>query len=441
VADTVGRAYAGVTVVTLPTPCVRRRSPNDGIVSVDDTPSPQPGHPPLGELARRAHEAGIRRVRVLAYRDLDDEAGGGSELHLHEILRRWAAAGLTVDQRTVTAPGLPATTTRDGYRVERRGGRRLGVPRITLEAATRRLPAADAVVEVWNGVPFWTPLWWRGPRVVLLHHLHDELWRAFFPPPSDRLGSLVERRVAPWAYRGSPVVTLAASSRDELVERTPLRPSGVHVVAPGIHESFSPSGARAPRPLVVVVARLTSAKRVDAVVRAVGALATEVDGLRLVVVGDGPERPALRALADRLGLGDAVELAGRIGHDELVALYRQAWVVVSASVSEGWGMTLTEAAACGTPAVASDIVGHRDAVPDGCGLLVADDLDLEAALRKVLLDADLRARLGTAAAARARTLTWDATAAGVLGLLLADAERRRPRPDRQRRRTGRRSGQ
>ena len=66
---------------------------------------------------------------------------------------------------------------------------------------------------------------------------------------------------------------------------------------------------------------------------------------------------------------------------ELVAWYRRAWVVASSSQREGWGMTLTEAAACGTPAVATAIAGHADAVLDGeSGLLVENLDDLAGAL-------------------------------------------------------------
>jgi glycosyltransferase involved in cell wall biosynthesis len=88
-------------------------------------------------------------------------------------------------------------------------------------------------------------------------------------------------------------------------------------------------------------------------------------------------------------------------------------------------MTLTEAAACGTPAVVTDIAGHRDAVvPGGTGLLVAPG-ELAGALASTLADADLRARLGSAALARAAGLSWEATAAGTLAVLAGEARRRR----------------
>ena len=132
-------------------------------------------------------------------------------------------------------------------------------------------------------------------------------------------------------------------------------------------------------------------------------------------MGEGYERPALEHQVHVLGAEDWVRLTGRASDEELVDLYRQAWTVISASTDEGWGMTITEAAACGTPAVATRIAGHVDVVADGeSGLLADTPAELTAALTSVLTDADRRARLGAGALARTAALTWDRTALEVL---------------------------
>jgi glycosyltransferase involved in cell wall biosynthesis len=97
--------------------------------------------------------------------------------------------------------------------------------------------------------------------------------------------------------------------------------------------------------------------------------------------------------------------------------YRRAWVVASASLAEGWGLSLTEGAACATPAVATDISGHRCSVVDGVTGVLASPGELGAALAGVLADPDRRAQLGSSALARARTMTWDESARGVLAVL------------------------
>ena len=404
--------------------------------------APAPGRAPTGpaavaDEAARATALGVRRVRMLAWRDLEDPEAGGSERHAHEVAARWAAAGLEVTLRTSAAPGQAALVRRQGYAVERCGRRYSVFPRAAL-AGVARPGRADATVEIWNGMPFFSPVWARGPRLVFLHHVHAEMWEMVLSPARARLGTWVERRLAPPLYRGTRLVTLSASARREIVAMLGLDPARVEVVAPGIDPRFSPGGTRSPDPLVAAVGRLVPVKRFDVLVDALVRLRRDVPRLRAVIAGEGYERPALEAHLRRVGASDWIELPGYLDDDALLELYRRAWVVASTSQREGWGMTLTEAAACGTPAVVSRIAGHADAVEDGrSGLLVplgsaagaAPGTDAIAAfagtLRSVLVDPARRAELGRRARERATTLTWDATAAATLRVLVEEAGGRR----------------
>lgn len=374
-------------------------------------------------LAELAASAGLRRVHLLAWRDLDDPDAGGSEVHAATVCRLWAEAGLEVTMRTSAAVGLPPVAARDGYRVVRRAGRYSVFPRAAVSEALRRTGPYDGLVEIWNGMPFLSPLWARGPRSVWVHHVHGEMWRMMLPPGIAHAGELLEARLAPPLYRGTRVVTLSESSRRELVEELGLR--HVSVVPPGIDPRFSPGGDKATRPLVVAVGRLAPVKRFDVLVEVLARLHERHPALQAVIVGEGDERQALEARVAALGAGEWLQLPGRLADDELVALYRRAWVVTSASAREGWGMTITEAAACGTPSVVTRISGHRDAVAEGrSGLLADGERELLDGLDRVLGDGELRRRLAAGALDHARTFTWAATARGTLEALVADARAR-----------------
>src|SRR5262249_50393341 len=169
----------------------------------------------------------------------------------------------------------------------------------------------------------------------------------------------------------------------------------------------SPGGTRSSTPLVVAVGRLMPVKRFDDLITTMAAIRHAVPGTELVVVGEGAERERLEDLVDHLDATEWVRLPGHLSDAELVDLYRRAWVVASASVAEGWGMTITEAAACGTPAVVTDIGGHRDAVVDGVTGVLAPPRRLGPEIEAVLRDARRRQRLGAAALARASTFTWE----------------------------------
>ncbi|HEX9258565.1 MAG TPA: glycosyltransferase family 4 protein, partial [Acidimicrobiales bacterium] len=339
---------------------------------------------------------------MLAWRDLDDPEAGGSERHAHEVLRRWADAGIDVTLRTSFAPNRPAIERRAGYRVIRRAGRYLVFPRAVASELAGRMGPRDAVVEIWNGMPFFTPVWSGVPHVVWLHHVHAEMWQQSLPRHLARVGSTIELKLAPPLYRRASIVTLSDSAKAEIVRRLRVPHTRVHVVPPGIDPAFSPGGARWPRPLVLGVGRLVPVKRFDALIDQLVRVKELVPELEARIVGEGYERPRLEQQIESLGASPWLQLVGRVREHELIDLYRQAWVLTGASSHEGWGMTVTEAAACGTPAVVSNCTGHRDAVVEGrTGLLATDDRDLGDLLVQILLDQGLRERLAAGALERA----------------------------------------
>ncbi len=181
-------------------------------------------------------------------------------------------------------------------------------------------------------------------------------------------------------------------------------------------------------PSVVAVGRLVPVKDFPRLVRVMRRVCEAVPDATLTIVGEGYERPRVAALISEFGLGDSIRLVGRVSDDELVALYRRSWAIASTSVREGWGMTLTEAAACGTPAVATRIAGHADATRDGvAGLLGRTDDDLVHGLVSVLGDRKERDRLARGAVERAKELSWSRAAVRTLAVLADDALARQGR--------------
>ena len=375
----------------------------------------------IGDLAA---DAGIRHVHVVAWRDLEDVEAGGSEVHAAHVCRLWAEAGIDVTTRTSFAQGHPPEVVRDGYRVVRRAGRYLVFPRAAMAEVADRTGPRDALVEIWNGMPFFSPIWARGPRLTFLHHVHGSMWNMVLPPNLANIGENIERRLAPPVYRRSRIVTLSESSKADMVDQLGFRPERVAVVPPGIDDRFSPGGERSPTPLVLAVGRLMPAKRFGALIHAAATARTSIPDLRLVIVGDGYERLELERVIGEVDGSEWVELRGRCSDAELVDLYRAAWLLASASSHEGWGMSITEAAACGTPSVVTDIAGHRDAVDDGrTGVLCPDPDTLGPAIAGLLADHERRTAMSTAALERSTRYTWGATATELMRLL-ADESRR-----------------
>lgn len=177
---------------------------------------------------------------------------------------------------------------------------------------------------------------------------------------------------SPPFYRRTEIVTLSNSAKQDLVNKLGHSAERVTVVPPGVDPRFAPAGSLSPTPLVIAVGRLVPVKRFDLFIEAMVALREIHPALEAVIVGEGYERPTLEAQIAAADAGQWFSLPGRLPDAELVSAYRRAWVVGSTSSHEGWGMTLTEAAACGTPAVATRIPGHEDAIiDDESGFLVS----------------------------------------------------------------------
>ena len=365
------------------------------------------------EMASEMLRHGVKRVHVLAWRDFDDDEAGGSEDHAHEFMKRWQDAGLSVLHRTSYAAGKPSVDIRSGYDVIRRGGRMTVFPRTMASEIFGRMGKYDALVEIWNGVPWMSPVWCRRPRILILHHVHGPMWNQMFSPPLAAIGRGLETKFAPPFYRRTPTVTTSDDTRDELIHLG-WKPELVTTGPVGVDEFFYSGGVKTRHPSVLAVGRQAPVKRFVELMEQVQRTRQLVEGTTLTLVGDGPDRAKIVDWIERNHAHDWVTLLGRVSREELRDQYRQAWVIASASLAEGWGLALTEAAGCGTPAVVTDISGHRCSVLHGETGLLAPLENIGRTIADVLVNSSLRTTLAQQAEQRARTLTWDALAAGVL---------------------------
>jgi glycosyltransferase involved in cell wall biosynthesis len=138
-----------------------------------------------------------------------------------------------------------------------------------------------------------------------------------------------------------------------------------------------------------------------------------VTGGRLVIAGDGPERPYLESLA-----GPGVLFTGRVSEEQKHRLLSWAWLLVHPALIEGWGIVVTEAALRGTPAVGFDVPGLRDSVEHGrTGLLARSEAEFASSWASLALSHERRAALGEAARQRASRLSWSTAVRHFSGVL------------------------
>jgi len=382
--------------------------------------------------------------------------GGGMNVYVRELSSALARSGVVCDVFTrASSDDLPASVlVEPGFRVHHLAA---GPP-----AAMAKEALVDVVDEFTDGVlkvmegaggpldddpPFeaiHANYWLSGlAGHTIKHQLNLPLVSTFHTLDRVKAVSSPEEVEADSAHRraeaeatvincSDTVLASCSVEAEQIAELYRADPSRIRIVAPGVDHAFFGPGDRpqarralglpAEGPLLLFVGRIQPLKGVEVAVRALAALGSRHRDAHLVIVG-GPSGPRGQAEVDRLralvaseGLHDRVRFIAPVPHELLSTYYRAADVCLVPSRSESFGLVALEAAACGTPAVASDVGGLRTLVDHGRTGYLVEDADPSEFARRVasLLDDPLLAeRMATASVLRARRYTW-ADAAGRL---------------------------
>jgi glycosyltransferase involved in cell wall biosynthesis len=358
-------------------------------------------------------------VLILVDRDWHHPQAGGTGTNLRGQVSHWLDWGHRISLIAGAHENGGPVERDDALTIHRMGSRATVFPRAIAAQARGLVAGPDVVLEVINGITFLTPLWLRGPRVALVHHVHRRHYVEEMGWPG--LPAALALETAPLAalYRRTPFIASSHASAVEIaahgipIEQIEVNYNGVDAIE---HRP----GTRAERPTLLYLGRLKRYKRVEMLLDVLDAVPEAV----LDVAGDGDHRPVIEGLIAERGLGDRVRLHGHVTDAHKVELLQQAWVHLTASAAEGWSLSVMEAAACATPSAALAVGGLRESILHGSTGLLADDVPtLIAHTRSLVRNDGLREQLGDAARRRALELTWERTARQTLGRLARAAGR------------------
>ena len=341
-------------------------------------------------------------ILALNWRCLRNPEAGGAEVNIFRQARHWVEQGhkvtvLCADPGRRYAPQRDEVV--DGITV-RRMGNRFSVYLLALLYYWRRIASFDCIIDVSNGIPFFSPLLARSPGILLVHHVHGKQWYTEFPRLIASFGWFLERKLVPIVYRQWPVIAVSPTTRDALL-KIGFAPSQVSVVYNGVDfpddvPLANPDG----KPRIAYVGRIKHYKRLDLLVSAVAGLRRRFPDIHLDLAGDGDALPEIEALIEQLALREHVSVHGYVDERKKAEILSAATVFATPSAQEGWGLSVIEANAFGCPVVAFDVPGLSVAVRDGeTGILASDEEGFEAALALILSDTETRSRLSKAARA------------------------------------------
>ena len=340
------------------------------------------------------------------HRDPKHPFAGGSEIRIRELGKRLVQNGHSVKLVCERWSGSKNVEFLDGIEVERVAGQysiHLKVPFLLNN------DDYDFVIDdIAHAIPWESRFFTNKCVIAQVHHVHQEVLKFELNPILANMVAVSERTIKYYNH----IIAVSESTKNALVHNLGVSENKIKVITNGVDAAHYQPSAKASSPIVLWVGRVKRYKRVDHVLLAFSLITKQIPNAKLIIVGHGDYLDNVKKIAGNLHLSNVI-FTGAVDEKEKVSLMASSWVIVASSLTEGWGMTITESAACGTPAVAYDVAGLRDSIRNNeTGLLVSNgDLNaLAQALLRVLQDEQLRIMFSQNALRWAAEFSWDKVA-------------------------------
>lgn len=346
------------------------------------------------------------KILIFNWRCWKNPLAGGSEKYLYEISTRLSKKGHIITWFVSDFKGAKEKEFDNGIEIIRKGGRfSIYLYAFWCYITKLRKRDFDFVVDNINGVPFFTPLYIWKSKVAIVHHLVG--WKIFsneLSLPQAVLAWSAERLI-PLIYFFTPFITVSESSKKELdrnlIRKVSVIPNGVDISI----KNYNPD-QKSKKPAVLYLGRWKKYKRINLLLESFEIVKKRIKNAELWLAGS-------RDSYFKKNI-NGMKFFGNVCEKKKIGLLTGAWVLVMPSEKEGWGISVIEANACGTPAIAYDVPGLRDSILDAkTGILVKEDGDvkkLAGAIIKILEDEGLRKKLSKNALEWSTKFTWDKSA-------------------------------
>jgi glycosyltransferase involved in cell wall biosynthesis len=365
-----------------------------------------------------SHES--MRILIFNWRDTRHIWAGGAEVYIHELAKRWVSNSHKVTLFCGNDGKNPREEMVDGIRVVRRGG----FFTVYIWAAVYYLLKFrghyDLIIDSENGIPFFTPLYVRVPKFLLIHHIHQNYFHRYVKFPLKQIAIILESKIMPAVYKNQKIITVSESSKKDIVSLGISQPEDINIINPGVDLTKFIRSPKTDHPSILYLGRIRSYKNIDVAIKAFSQIVRKYPTARFNIAGWGENIDDLKKLVASLRLTRSIKFYERVSETDKVRLLASSWLMVQPSSFEGWGITVIEANASGTPVVASDVVGLRDSVVNQeTGMLVAEKnpSDLAAAVIGLIEKPVRLRRLSQNAYTWSKRFDWDKLAESYLSVL------------------------
>lgn len=367
-------------------------------------------------------------ILIYNWRDTKHVWAGGAEVYVHELAKQWVLQGNNVTVFCGNDGSCERHEIVDGVNIIRRGGFYTVYVWAILYYILRLRGRYDVIVESVNAMPFFTPLFSRIPKLAIIHHVHSDIILKELKLPLTRIPlavitKFIESKVMPIVYQNTQMVTVSKSSKEDMEKIGFGKNKAIQIINPGIDLNILKPSPKSKTPTLLYLGRLKPYKSIDTLIKATNELREVFPNIRVKIAGFGESRKDLESLTRKLGLQRYVEFLGRVSEANKVRLLGEAWVFVQPSTFEGWGISILEANACGTPIVASRVPGLIDSVKNpstGYTVKVKDEKAFAEAIQKLLQDNKLRKRFSANSIKWANNFGWEGKANDFMNIVLQE---------------------
>ena len=362
------------------------------------------------------------RILIFNWRDLKHSWAGGGEIYVFEQAVRWVKMGheVTVFCGQDIEKDLPSFEIINSIKIYRKGGRYSLYIWAVWYYLTRFRGKADVVIDVENGIPFFTPIFCRTPKISFVYHIHGNQFFYEFPAPLSHIGFAIEKFIFPLLYRHLPIIAISETTKKQLID-IGFKKNNITVVYCGMSKLNQLSKTpmkKFSNPTLLYLGRIKKYKRVDLLVNMFQKIVEKVPKARLIIAGWGTEAANLADLIMKNPLRKKISLAGPVSDKDKKILLSKSWLFVNPSIGEGWSIAVIEANLYGTPAVGFNVSGLTESIQDTkTGLLAQNEEDFVKKICEILKNNSLRERLSANATLWTNGFNWDRSSKESLSIL------------------------
>lgn len=348
-------------------------------------------------------------ILILSWKDIKNPDSGGAELVTFKFAKRLVNEGNVVTIFCRKFANSQDVENIDGIKINRKGNA-LTTYFHAWRYYKKLNPKPDLVVDMLNTIFWQTPLYVpKSKRLAYVNQLAREVLFYELPMPISWIAYLIEY-LQFMTYKTTKILCFSNSTKEDLI-KIGINESNIDIFPLGIHTKQYKLGKKTEYPMFLCVNRLVRMKRTDLVIKAIKIVKHKFPRIRLHIIGRGYEKAKLESLVQKLNLESNVTFDFNGSDDQKIKFMSQAWALIFPSVKEGWGLTVTESAACGTPTIASRVSGLIDSVQEGKnGIFVSKNpspKELAQAIERIIVDDKLRNNLSKQSVRLSQNFSWD----------------------------------